>query len=217
MTELEDQRAERLARLRERRAEPSLAGASLPTHPSATGVTGEMPVAPTTPGRSPRRTSPAATAKIVTVGASTTAVLGLVAGYGFADRVATADQVVSPGTAIAASADESAGAPDPRAAALAPPAAAGQPVTAPPPIIVVVIDGTTGRPITTVDESLDKTVRTQPTSTQAAPAATTVPAPQPPAPAVAIDLAVPAPPAPQPAPAAPAPAPAPVQATTGGS
>lgn len=133
-----DEQAARLAQLRARRAANGGAsprvdrsGASTGaaadrqdrwSPPGATGPSpGERPAA----SRSPRRRSPALGAKMLTAGASATAVLAIVAGFGIADR-ASAD-------------DGTAAGPDPSSTAT--------PATSPPQVIVVVVDGTTGQPV----------------------------------------------------------------------
>lgn len=160
-----------------------------------------------------RRRSPATTAKIVTVGASTTAMFGMIAGYGIAEGMAA-----SKPTLVA----------DDRPPA--PPAAAAPSVptitTAAPQVIVVIVDSATGKPVSPADPSaidpLDApqtraTGASTPAASESTPPATAlapVPAPQ------VVDLAVPVPPPPAPAappaPATPSPAPAP-QASSGGS
>ena len=236
------QRAERLAQLNRRRstarsgtvapAAPS-AGAPIfapPAPPTAATSANRPPAAVAAAGR--RRQPPATTAKIVTVGASATAVLGMIAGYGIADQAAADKPVLLP-------LDETAS-PAPAPASMSPetvPPAAGVPTpTEPPQVIVVVIDGATGLPIagsfdlstlaatppgaadaTPVDNAAESAATP---ATAPAPAAATTPAsvpvPTPVAAPVAVDLAVPAPP--PPAAAAPPPAAAPQpQATSGGS
>jgi hypothetical protein len=173
----------------------------------------------------------------MTVGVSTTAALGMMAGYGIADQAAADKPVLLP-------IDETLGATMVPVVPTVPPAApiaTTLPVdTAPPQVIVVVIDGATGRQISgDVDlstlaasppdaaiaaSSPDATATTN--GSAATPAAVPVAAP------TAVDLAVPAPtpaavPAPTPAAvpastpaAAPAAAPAPPPqpaATSGGS
>jgi len=127
---------------------------------------------------------------VVTVGASTTAMLGMMAGYGYADRTAANRPVL---------------------------VAADQPTPAPsttvaPRVIVVVVDGATGEPISPAAVSpAGGTVSGPPTTAADQPSVTTTTL----APVVApqvVDVAVPVPPPPPPAPPAPAP-----QASTGGS
>lgn len=222
-------RAERLARLRERRA---------PVDPTI-AQTVEIPVVPPSPaatstGRRRPRRSPARNAKIITAGASATAMFGLIAGYGIADGLTEepADATVSTNGGSAAETI-------PPASPTVTPVAA----TPAPQVIVVVVDGTTGRTLATTTGTgelatdLAAAGVTQPTDTtsdtaseaasdtasdtaDAAPAA--APAPTPVAAPVTVDLAVPAPPPPStpaaaaPAAAAPAPAPQP-QAVSDGS
>jgi hypothetical protein len=172
-----------------------------------------------------RRRSPASTARIVTVGASTTAVLGMMAGYGIADQAASGKPILlADGKAIAAPPLADAGTPIVPAAA--PPTDAPQ--TVPPQVIVVVIDGATGQQVSG-DLDLSTLAAAPPDaatatadgtpvvpSTQAAPATPSSPAsPEPAAsPAPSAHTATPATVAAQaevPAPA-PAAAPAPVAA-----
>ncbi len=220
MTDLDLQRAERLAALRHRRpgtprVESATATAVDPSDPFG-GSSGSAE-------RDRRRRSPATTAKIVTVGASTTAVLGMMAGYGIADRVAASDPVVVPAGDVALPPAVA----QPPTGPLAPPAAAPNVATTAPQVVVVMVDTATGALIATGDASLlDDLQRatatpidgTMPADT-ATPETTASPTPTaPPAPStlepvtapIAVDLAVPAPPPPRPAPAAaPTPAPAP--------
>ncbi len=222
-----DEQAERLARLRARRddlpaPEPSESATNIrvtPVEPVADGAS-----------RSARRRGPATTAKIVTVGASTTALLGMMAGYGIAGRAAASDTAE---TQIAAAVDP----PSPTIPPGGTPAAAE-----PARVVVVVIDATSGAPISdvdaaildeaglggTIDQLLDGANRLRPTSSTAPPPKVELPAsaeasPVSTVPAVVaptrVDLAVPEPPRPAPAPAAaPAAAPAPApQAETSGS
>ncbi len=253
--------AERLARLNQRRTPEASAppdNRPSPTSPTghhrSTNADGSGPVFeppswtradPTAPGiagpnrtrPAGRRRSPASTAKIVTVGASTTAVLGMMAGYGIADHAAA-------GKPVLLTADEAASIAIPGATVpvVAVPAATAPPdLTAPPQVIVVVIDAATGQPISG-DFDLSKLAAAPPdaagtptssgqatgtpTAANPAPVAAPTTAPAPVAAPAAVDLAVPAPPpppapapaaAPQPA-AAPAPAAAPQpQATSSGS
>lgn len=247
------ERAERLARLRERRGtaaatEPTPAvTAELPpptlerTAPidpllhGAAGAGAAAAATATPPDRAhrPRRKRSIATnAKIITVGVSTTAVLGMIAGYGIADGLTSE------------SSTDATPAPDVPLATIPPASPTTTPTvpvtTAAPQVIVVLVDAQTGRPISTTTGTgegvLDQALGALPESTPAAPApdpgatpaaevapATTV-APAPVQAPAAVDLAVPAvpTPAPQAAPsapatqAAPAPAPAP-QASSGGS
>jgi hypothetical protein len=255
--------ADRLARLNQRRSTgaptPSRArsGVSSPANhhsdiadgavpafdPPAWNRAGQSPPdagRPNRPPRAGRRRSPASTAKIVTVGASTTAVLGMMAGYGIADHAAASKPIL-----LAADEAPPAATPGATVPAAAIPADTTPPtVTSPPQVIVVVIDAATGRPISgdfdlstlaaTPPDAAGATTSGQPAGTSPATNAATAPvaAPAPaatPAPVAApatVDLAVPAPPpppapapaaAPQPA-AAPAPAAAPQpQATSSGS
>jgi hypothetical protein len=162
-----------------------------------------------------RRRSPATTAKIVTVGASTTAMLGMIAGYGITERMAASKPtLVADDRPPATPATATRSAPAPTI------------TTAAPQVIVVIIDSATGKPISPADPSALDPLESPQTpatgaSTPAAPDSTApatalgpVPAPQ------VVDLAVPVPPPPAPAPAAPtapaAPGPAP-QASSGGS
>lgn len=168
------------------------------------------------------RGAPAGTAKIVTAGASATAMLGLIAVYGAVDRAsASSDQpptaIVDPVTVV------------PAATPIAAPAPSA------PPVVIVMVDAGTGEPLrvvphaetsidpavvesvaAVVDESPAPAPAAAPSDATSVPA-TPVPDPQPVQP-TAIDLAVPAPPPPPPpsaaapAPAAPAPA-----ATSSGS
>jgi hypothetical protein len=161
-----------------------------------------------------RRRSPATTAKIVTVGASTTAMLGMIAGYGITDRMAASKPTLV--------ADGRPTAPPAGAARSAPPTI----TTTAPQVIVVIIDSATGKPIPPADPSAlgrletsqipgtGAPVRAAPESTAPVPTLAPVPSPQ------LVDLAVPVPEPPASAPAAPeapaGPAPAP-QASSGGS
>jgi hypothetical protein len=246
--------AERLANLQTRRSRgpsasrvispdgrPARIDPSAATTTNADPATGAATPTPTTTfdrahgGRSTRRRrrSPAATAKIVTVGASTTAMLGLIAGYGYAEGRPDGPDLTDAQTAP--------GVPTP--GALLPVAPASALTPSPPRVIVVLVDRSTGEQITTVagatrdqalaeardvvrdlgagDAGFDPAIEVA-TPVAAAPAAVVVAEPVPvPAPA-AIDLAVPVPPSPPPAapvpasapPAAPTPAP---QASSGGS
>ncbi len=242
-------RAERLAQLNRRRsstasvsgpatgtpsiAAPTDSGFAPPSTPrrasahSDRGAADPRPPDPITRGNPPRRRrSPATTAKIVTVGASTTAVLGMMAGYGIAEQAAASKPVLLPADQLAA--------PAPAPATTIPAASTAPASSAPPQVIVVVIDGATGQPVSgDLDLSaLGLAPASGPSTTPAAhdpasppptdvapqaPAAAPAPVPAP----AAVDLAVPAPPPPAPAPAAasaPAPAPAPQpEATSGGS
>ena len=245
-TEIVDDRAARLARLQARRgADPSVTPSapssadrpatavrgpdSLPS-PTAASIERTAPIDP--PPQRTRRRSPAANAKIITIGASTTALLGMIAGYGIADGL-TNEPPEATGSVPAAPA------PIVRAAPIAPASPTTTPpapvTTAPPQVIVVMVDAATGRPISTTTGSgegvLESALGSLPGSTPApapaaddaapssssagtsAPAAPAAPAPAAPA---AVDLAVPAAPQPAPAPAGPRPAPQP-QASSGGS
>ena len=213
---VDEDRAARLARLQARRGTTS---PPAPPVASPPGGAVEREADPTLPATPSRRRSPASNAKIVTVGVSTTAMLGMIAGYGIADGMTTE----APTAAAAAPVAPVASAPViPPASPTTSPAA---PVaTAPPQVIVVLVDGRTGRPVSTTTGSgigvLDEvlgTVVTSPASASpdSAPTGTPTTPPVPVAVPTAVDLAVPA--APRPAPqAAPAPQPAP-QASTGGS
>jgi len=198
-------------------------------------------------GRRGRRRSPAATAKIVTVGASTTAVLGLVAGYGYAEHRPADPQLVDDQSITSPTAEPTG------AAAPVTPVAPAAPSTPPSKVTVVLVDPDTGQELVTVTGSsseeafaraLDVLEQVRPVSSTTSPVSPDGPVPAadapgapvaPDTPAVvaadpqpvprpaSVDLAVPAPPvrvaAPAPAPApAPTPAPAPApQASSGGS
>ncbi len=207
-----DDRAERLARLQARRL---------------TGATSDAAAAPAPAAAATRRRSPARSAKVLTVGASTTAVLGMMAGYGIAESKAAQAPTLEPGTVD----DLAFAAATPIPTTLAP-VAETTPTVAPPQVIVVVIDGATGQPIdrlaqaaldgeftadspgATTSGAADPGALTPATAPAApppatpAPATAAAPAPQP------VTVAVPTP-APAPAPA-PVPAPAP-QAKSSGS
>lgn len=225
-----DDSAERLARLQARR--------SATTEP--TEQQSPTPGPNITTGPSRRRRSPALSAKVLTVGVSTTAMLGMMAGYGIAEGRADQAPTLEPVTDPPGPSDATPVAAVPTTLATPTPPTP----TAPTQVIVVVVDGRTGEPIDTgalaqaaIDGELggevgggltaDTTVAA--TSASPEPAAsepiappTPVPAPETPtapapAPApkpVAVDVPTPVP-APAPA-AAPAPAPRP-EASSGGS
>lgn len=221
-----DDPAERLARLQARR--------SATTEPTEQ----PSPGANVTTGSHRRRRSPALSAKVITVGASTTAMLGMMAGYGIAEGRADQAPTLEPVTDQAGAIDAAPGAAVPTTLATTTPTTP----TTPTQVIVVVVDGRTGEPIDTdalaqaaIDGELggelaaDTTVAATPASPEPAPSEPTAdqatgptsetlpeaaPAPQPVA--VAVDVPTPVP-APAPAPAAaPAPAPRP-EASSGGS
>lgn len=221
--------AERLARLQSRRT--SSEQDSAPTVATDPNPPGPVPPSDGKARRQRRRRSPARDAKILTVGASTTALLGMIAAYGIADGLVSADTstagTIAPDVPLPASASTTPPATVPPATL--PPTTA--PTTVPPQVIVVVIDSATGLPISTSvgtgDDFLQTTLdglttgATQPVPDGTAPAAT-APAASQPSSSPATPTATPAPapaPAPTPAPApattlapaaAPAPAPAPV-------
>lgn len=231
---VDDERAARLARLAARRgADRPPLQATPDTNPTA-AVTSPPPSSPA-PTVAPRRRSPARDAKIVTVGASTTALLGIIAGFGIADG-----RSAEPATTAAPEpVPGSPGLVPPASASSTPPAAAAP--TAPPQLIVVLVDAATGRtlgtttdgatsaealelsaaPAVATDASAPSTVDTP--ATDSVPSTSVAPPAGAPAAAVpvaaepaTVDLAVPAPP-PAAAPAsAPAAAPQP-QATSSGS
>lgn len=143
-----------------------------------------------------RRRSPALSAKVITVGASTTAMLGMMAGYGIAegraDQSPTLEPVAEPGGAIDAT------------SVAAVPTTLATPAAAPPQVIVVVVDGRTGEPFDTdalAQAAIDGELATG-TTAAAASEATTVPANEP----AAATASAPAP-TPEPTPAASAPQP----------
>ena len=212
---------ERIARLQERRGRTS----SRADGGAAAGP-GDEPVPPPSRSASPgRRRKPATTAKVVTVGASATAVLGLIALYGTVDRAAATPGPSSP---AATGTDLPPVAPVPNSSG---PAA---PVTPQPDIVVLVVDdeGAIRSLDAPLAEAVGAAVRERAASSLAdappaapspgggqdspagveAPSTAPVPVPVP----VAVDLAVPAPSRPPAAAPAPAPAPAPV-ARSGGS
>jgi hypothetical protein len=169
---------------------------------------------------SPRRSflrSPAVAAKIVTAGASTTAVLGMMAGFGIAERqTASADEAV--GSATQQQMPSSDEATDAVVDAVLPPLESTV-ATAPPSGPMPTTPGAGAAvAVAAADPAGTPAPTAQPTT--AAPIATTPIAapPQPVAAPVAVDLAVPPPPPPSPKPAAqqsssqPAP-----QATSSGS
>lgn len=235
-----DDRAERLARLRARRG---AAPDSLPAPTLGASVTDPQPTmvqaVENVASGSTRRRRPATTAKIVTVGASTTALLGMMAGYGFAGRAAESDTAE---VSTVATVDP----PPPTV----PPAGSAPTTTEPERVVVVIIDATSGTVISeaavslldeagldaTIDRLLEGGGEPPPVSTTTPPPDLAAPNPAelPPVPTTptvvapaTVDLAVPEPPPPPPAPApasapatasAPAPAPAPApQAETSGS
>lgn len=206
MTDSED-RAARLAQLQARRAQrPAV---DRPTRP-ASGA-GDPPTSPATrPRQRPRRRpSPAAGAKVVAVGASTTAMLGMIAAFGVAARAQESSNAT---TTESVAADD-----------LTPVPPATLPSTvAPAPSTGVASPAATSPPASS------------PSAPQAVPAPNTTSPLQPVAPSTAVvELAVPPVPVAAPAPApsrrttqsagttaaapAPAPAPPPPQATSGGS
>jgi len=237
-----DELADRLARLQARRsasgggsATPAPASTE-PNHPDVRVPTTDSPRGRASVGPSRRRRSPAATAKIVTIGASTTALLGLIAAYGYAEARPEGPQLVDAGATGS-----------PTATDVAPVAPAAETTPPDPNIIVVLVDASTGERLAsasapTRDAALDQALaaasigpgRNAPAPDDATPEPTSVvldeSAPTPdivvadPAPVAAptaVDVAVPVPP-PPPAPparaAAPPAAPAPtVQATSSGS
>ena len=205
---LEAERAARLAQLRDRRNGESsdVRGHSMAPRSDASSKHA--------PGRS-RRRSPAAAAKIFTIGASTTAVLGIMAGYGIAEESAASDPVLlppdQPFTSVLGAGQ---GTPPPASSA----------TTTPQSIVVVVVDQngrliSTSNPSVLTDPSLLASLPPRTSSSAsttvvpeslppsdsgtAAPRASAAPVPVP-APAT-VDLAVPAPP-PPPAPTPQAPA-----------
>ena len=216
-TTLPDERAERLARLRERRGRSGpedvpAAPASPPAEPVVADRLARLQnrEAPSPSGtRAGRRRSPAANAKIVTVGASATAMLGMIAGYGIADAFASVDPQPA-----AQPADTAAVLPVTTSAAEVPPASSTMTPTAAtapsqPQVIVVVVDGATGRTLSTTNGSGDlaadlASVGVVPVRDSTVAVAAPTPVAQP----VAVELAVPAPPPPP----RPAPQSAPPQA-----
>ena len=187
-----DDPAERLARLQARRA-----SAGGQAEPSPTPDPLRTSAAPR------RRRSPALSAKVITVGASTTAMLGMMAGYGIAegraDQSPTLEPVAEPGGVIDA------------ASVAAVPTTLATSATTPPQVIVVVVDGRTGEPIDTdalAQAAIDGDLATG-TTVAAASESTAVAATEP---AAATESAPT--PTPEPAPAAPAPQP---EASSGGS
>lgn len=228
---LDADRAARLARLRERRAsaEPTAIDVA---EPADTVPVPPVVAASVTASAGPRarRRSPARNAKIITAGASATAVLGMIAGYGFTDALTSAAGPSDPpsGTPVGTPGDEVTE-PVPPASATVTPLAPSLAAAAPQ-VIVVVVDGATGRTLSTTSGTGDvpidlATERSAPVPAASAepappqePAAATPPAPVPVAVPAAVELAVPAPPAPTAPAAAPAPAVAPQpQAVSDGS
>lgn len=197
MTDAE--RAERLAAIRSRRGQAPIEPGALPppraewAPPTTSGVaptgsiTGSPPVRSSS-GRRRHRAGPAAGSKIAVAGASATAVLGIVAGLGWAEQRSAAGTVTAPPTQA--------------------------PLTAParPVVVVVLRDGTVvdGTEIIT-DPGSDVPAITDDTTPGAA--ATDVTSdPRPVAAPRTVDLAIPA--VARPSVAAPAPTP---QATSSGS
>lgn len=212
-----DDRAARLARLQARRLAETV------TEVVDSPVAPEPREAATAPVRG-RRRSPAMSAKVLTVGVSTTAMLGMIAGYGIAEGRSQQTPQLEPVTGATGDPDTAVATPAPIPTTLAT-------TTIPPQVIVVVIDSQTGLPIDTdalaqaaIDGELeagtapgssaasvvplDTGTDTPAPATDPASAAAPTPAPTP----VAVDVPTPAP--------APVPAPAsspPPEASSGGS